>query len=620
MKYAPPFHRSNGFWPITIIFVLLLALPFVFTDTYTRHTMILVFIYAILASNWDISLGYGGIVNFAHLGFFAIGLYSYGIASKVLGVDPWLAFMLAPVLSVAFAALLAIPILRLEGIYVILVTIAATQLLLQIVVSQSAFTGGTSGMVLLPRLSIADYRLSSDNRIGYYYLALVLLSVSTVFLYKLERSSLGRAIKAMRDNKYYAMARGTSEGRIRLLTLCASSFFPGLAGGFYGAYLRVASPDVFGLGFLTITLSVLLLGGISTIWGSLIAAFVITILSQILGDYGSWRNIIIAVVIISVVILYPGGLFAAIQEIWGGLNRLKTRIIASYRRMFRAGERRAAMGFADRLMRTRHGEVSVCDTRTGDQALIFIHGNSSCKEVFRHQFSAFSDRFRVVAFDLPGHGVSPNGDPEVHYNVEAYAQIVDDLVAELGLGKPIVFGWSLGGYVALEYAATGGPLAGLAICGTSPIAKYPDDMPRGYVPTPHMELAGKRFHSPHEKYNYATHTIGMKKGLEPLLWQAVWRTDGQAREQVFAKLKTLDWPRQTRMLRSGDIPFAMINGPLDPFINHGYCRQFTYGDIWQGKPQNVGDAGHAPFLEKPEPFNAMLRGFIARIFPEKGQL
>ena len=95
-----------------------------------------------------------------------------------------------------------------------------------------------------------------------------------------------------------------------------------------------------------------------------------------------------------------------------------------------------------------------------------------------------------------------------------------------------------------------------------------------------------------------------------MAWQTVWRTDGQAREQAFAKLKTIDWPRQMRVMRDGTVPFAMINGPGDPFINHDYCRSLTYGAIWKGAPQNVGTAGHAPFLEDPQGFNEMLRGFL----------
>ena len=119
MKYAPPFQRTNGFLPVLLIFGVLLLMPLVVTETYARHTLILIFIYAVLASNWDVSLGLGGIVNFAHLGFFAIGLYSYAILSKVTGLDPWLALMITPLPAILFAALLALPVLRLEGIYVI---------------------------------------------------------------------------------------------------------------------------------------------------------------------------------------------------------------------------------------------------------------------------------------------------------------------------------------------------------------------------------------------------------------------------------------------------------------------------------------------------------------------
>lgn len=610
MKYAPPFQRTIGFLPVLVAFAVLLLLPLVVTETYTRHILILVFIYAVLASNWDLSLGYGGIVNFAHLGFFAIGLYAYAILAKVIGIDPWLALLVTPLFAVGFAVLLAIPILRLEGIYVILVTIAATQLLQQIVVSQSTYTGGTSGMVLLPRLTISGYKLSSDNRLGYYYLALGLMMGSTFFLYKLERSAIGRAIKALRDNKYYAISRGVSESRTRLLTLSLSAIFPALAGGFYGAYLRVASPDVFGLGFLTIALSVLLLGGVATIWGSLISAFVVVGLSQLLADYGAWRNIAIAMVIIGVVVIYPGGLYAALQEIWSGYDRVKTNLIAAYRRKSGAADRASAMGISDQLVETSHGKISVCDTQNGEQTIIFIHGNSSCKEAFRHQFHALRDRYRLVAFDLPGHGVSPNADPEKDYNLAAYAQVVSDLVDRLKLGNPIVFGWSLGGYVALEYAAAGNPVSSLAICGTSPIRTYPDDMPKGYIASPHIELAGKRFHSAHEKGQYATNTIGLPKQSEPILWQAVWRTDGQAREQTFAKLKTTNWQRQIGVIQSGQIPFTMINGPKDPFINHTYCGSPEFSTTVSDRPIMIEGAGHAPFLEKPDVFTTAFLRFL----------
>ena len=126
-----------------------------------------------------------------------------------------------------------------------------------------------------------------------------------------------------------------------------------------------------------------------------------------------------------------------------------------------------------------------------------------------------------------------------------------------------------------------------------------------------MELAGKRFHSRSEKAAYATHTIGPETPPHPLVRQAVWRTDGLAREQVFAKMRTVNWPRQTRIMRTSGLPFAMINGPQDPFIDHDYCAAFAYGHIWRGTPQNIAGAGHAPFLSRPALFNAHFADFLA---------
>ncbi|MEM6986287.1 MAG: branched-chain amino acid ABC transporter permease, partial [Pseudomonadota bacterium] len=366
MKYDPPFQHTSGLWPVLVVFACLALAPLVLTETYTRHVLILVFVFAVIATNWDVSLGLGGIFNFAHLAFFAIGLYSYAILAKVVGVDPWVSMAIAPVFAVAFAACLAVPILRLDGVYVILVTIAAAQLLLQVVVSQSSVTGGTGGMVLLPHLKLAGERLSSNNRLGFYYLGLALLVVSTWFVYTLERSSVGRAMKAMRDNKYFAIARGVSEARMRLVTLCLSAIFPALAGGFYGAYLRVASPDVFGLSFLTLSLSILLLGGVATLWGPIIAAFVVVGLSQALADFGAWRDIVIAVAIIGVIAVYPGGLFAVLQELRHQLERAHTAWCARWARRSTASDRARLMGVPDRLMQTRHGAISVCDTGRGD--------------------------------------------------------------------------------------------------------------------------------------------------------------------------------------------------------------------------------------------------------------
>ena len=289
----------------------LCALPALVQDVYLRHLLIMAFVYGVVASSWDLSLGYGGIFNFGHLALFGIGLYVYAMLTKLVGVDPWLALLASGLAAALAAALIAVPILRLKGIYIVLVSFAFSQLVLQLVISESVYTGGNSGLVRVPMLAIPGHNMVRDNKIGYYYIALALLACCTIFLRALVRSPLGRSIIALRDNEEYATSRGVSLARQRLITLCASALFTGFAGGFYGGYFRNASTDVFGISLTTLALSMVLLGGRATIYGALIASFVLTFVSEAIADFGAWRPIVIGALIITVMLVYPGGLAAA---------------------------------------------------------------------------------------------------------------------------------------------------------------------------------------------------------------------------------------------------------------------------------------------------------------------
>ncbi|MEM6744695.1 MAG: alpha/beta fold hydrolase [Pseudomonadota bacterium] len=613
MRYDPPFHRSNGLWPAIIAFVALAVFPFVWDDNFARHMLVLVMVYAIVAASWDLTLGFGGLFNFAHVALFATGVYAYGILAKTLGVSPWLAIPLGGVAAMAVAAIMTAPVLRLDGIYMILVTLAFAQLLLQLVVSQSDITGGTSGMVTLPSLKWGGYSFVRDGKIGYYYVALGLLAACLAFLQWIVRAPLGRAIRALRDNKYYAISRGVPEARTRLLAMLASALPTGMAGAFYGSYVRVASPDAFGIGFLTLLLSILLLGGAGTLWGPVVAAFAVTLLSESIAGLGPWREILIAVLIVAVMAFYPGGLWAAIQELREGAATALAQLRAIRNRRVRASERaRLTHGARETMVSTPHGRIAVADGGGDGPPLMFIHGNSACKEAFSKQFEAFGPAHRVVAFDLPGHGVSDNADPEASYNIPAYAEVAEEVIDALGLDRPVVFGWSLGGYVALELGAREArPLAGLAIAGTSPLALAPDDVARGYDPDSHFVFAGRQFLTRAEQKIFADEACAPRERGAGFMHRNLPRTDGRARPYMITKFGVVNWPRQMRMLAEGRVPFAILNGDDDPFLNHGYIRGLRYGDIFRGAPFDIEGGQHAPFFNEPDAFNAAFAAFVA---------
>ena len=304
-----------------ICLLILIVLSFVVPSPYIRHLLIIAFIYAIVASNWDLSIGYAGVFNFGHIAFFAVGTYGSAILSKTFGITPWLTIPLAGLIGVVAALIVCLPVLRLKGIYVVLVTFAFSQLCFQLVLSQEEITGGSMGMPLLPPLKIGDYNLARDDKFGYYYVGLFLLVLSTIYLHRLVRSRFGVSIVALRDNEDYAISRGISLARQRMLTLALSAFFTGVAGGFYSTYVRVASPEIFGFGFLSLALSMLLLGGLNSIYGPILGAFVITLLSEAMVDLGPMRFLIISALIVLMLLFYPGGLINALQHVSGWFSK-----------------------------------------------------------------------------------------------------------------------------------------------------------------------------------------------------------------------------------------------------------------------------------------------------------
>lgn len=307
--------RNTKTWLLGALLVAGIVVPIFVEDTYVRHLFIMAFIYGIVAASWDLSLGYAGIFNFAHIAFFGIGIYATALTAKLFGIDPWVAMLIGGAAASAAAAIVALPVVRLRGVYVVLVTFAFSQLVFQVVVSQSQITGGTQGMVRVPTIWLPGYSFLSDYKLGYYYVAFALLVATTVSLRWLVRSNFGLSIKALRDNEDYGVSRGIPIAQQRLKVLVASAFFTGIAGGFYVIYLRVASPEIFDFSTGSLVLSMVLVGGTSSIYGPIFAALALTFISEGLAkvnNFAEGRFMLIAVAMVVVLLFFPKGLASAL--------------------------------------------------------------------------------------------------------------------------------------------------------------------------------------------------------------------------------------------------------------------------------------------------------------------
>lgn len=313
-------HKTKNilFW--TGVFIIFLLIPIVVQDSYNRHLFIMAFIFAIVASNWDITLGYTGIFNFGHMAFMGLGVYTAGIGTKVLGINPFLVIPLGGIIACLGAVLCVAPVVRLKGIYVVLVTFAFGQIIYQLILSQAHITGGSEGIVRLPYLRIGDYTFIRDYKLGYYYIALLVLTLNLLVLHFVTTSIFGKSLKAIRDNEHYAQSRGISIARQRIKAFVLSAFFTGIAGAFYGVYLRVASPDIFAFSLGALVLSMVLIGGVNSIWGPALMALIITFSSEKLAAIPGFEDIrflIIAILMILVLRITPGGL----QQLLGNIYK-----------------------------------------------------------------------------------------------------------------------------------------------------------------------------------------------------------------------------------------------------------------------------------------------------------
>jgi len=273
------------------------------------------------------------------------------------------------------------------------------------------------------------------------------------------------------------------------------------------------------------------------------------------------------------------------------------------------------MPVASYVLPTSHATISVSESGGSGPAVLLVHGNSSCKEVFRNQMEgAIGQRYRLIAIDLPGHGRSSDArNPRRSYCMPGYADMAVEVLDTLGVQRFAVLGWSLGGHIGIEMFPRHAGMTGLLATGTPPVANSPESLASGFQLSEHMGLAGKRDLSQAEVDAYARATCGANAPYEPFLRDAVQRTDGRARETMFSAFGAGWGIDQLRLVETHDRPIAIISGGAEPFVNNDYLRGIRFARLWDGQVHVLPGLGHAPFWEAPAVFDPLFTRFLADV-------
>lgn len=249
--------------------------------------------------------------------------------------------------------------------------------------------------------------------------------------------------------------------------------------------------------------------------------------------------------------------------------------------------------------------------RTG-QAVVMIHGNSMSGLCFQKQLkSPLGERNRLIAIDLPGHGLSePASAPQMAYTLPGYAKTLVSFVNILGLQKAVFVGYSLGGHIIIE-AADRLPASGIVTIGATALDD-PSSIPNAFLPNPAFPLTFKADWTEEDINTFQTAVFGSVEPYDTFR-DDILRSDKRARPALGESIVPGGFKDEVKVLEGLKIPIAVILGDNDGYVNRSYIEELNIPTLWRGNIQIIPEAGHTPQWEQPERFNSLLGEFITDI-------
>lgn len=296
---------------LALSLILLLAIPQFLTSNYWIRVLVQAGFGVMLALGLNVIVGYTGLLNLGYVAFYAIGAYTYALfASPQHDIHlPFLVlFPLAGILAALVGALLAIPVLPLRGDYLAMVTLAFGEITRLLMNNLDPVTNGPMGIISIDHPRILFYTLRTPQ--DYYYIVLLLCAVDILLMGRLERSRIGRAWRAIREDEEAARTMGLDTTRLKLLACTIGAASAGLAGVLYAGIQVFISPKSFTLVESIAVLSMVIIGGRGHVPGVVIGALLLNIIHEPLRQYTeSYRMLIYGALLTMFAILRPQGIW-----------------------------------------------------------------------------------------------------------------------------------------------------------------------------------------------------------------------------------------------------------------------------------------------------------------------
>jgi branched-chain amino acid transport system permease protein len=308
------------------MYLILLFLPvFLYKDAYVIGILITCMVWGAMASVWNFTMGYAGIFTFGQFGFFVVAAYTSGMVTKYLAISPWLGILIGGLMAALVGVLIGLPCMKLRGAYIALITFALHLVLAPMIkVADPLGTGGSTGLMSIPKLNFGAYMFSRTDLIPWYYAALVISFFVLLVVYKTIFSSIGLGFIGLRDSEEFAKTLGINEYKYKLMVFGLSAFLTGIMGGFYAHYAGIISPRLLGLDIFLLVMLMLIIGGMGIFPGAFLGGFIILFLNEFLRPLEAYRFLIFGAIVVVAIKLMPEGILGNLDFF---KNRLGKRLI-----------------------------------------------------------------------------------------------------------------------------------------------------------------------------------------------------------------------------------------------------------------------------------------------------
>jgi len=319
---------------IALVFIVgVYALPFINSSNYLIQIMTTALIYVMLAMGLNVVVGFAGLLDLGYIAFFAVGAYTSGIFTTRLGWPMWAAIPPVIVFCVIAGVVIGGPTLRLRSDYLAIVTLGFGEIIRLTANNLIPVTGGPSGIFGIPTWRFGGWSFTDGITVGgihfdrrvtfYYFVATIVLVVGVVGLSRLAKGRLGRAWQAVRDDEDAAEAMGINTYMAKITAYIIGAVWAGLAGQLMASHISTVSPTQFQFLYSALVLCAVVIGGMGSMPGAIIGAFLISLMPEVLRDVWENRYLLFGALLLVVMMFRPKGIWPSTGALpWSRDRRL----------------------------------------------------------------------------------------------------------------------------------------------------------------------------------------------------------------------------------------------------------------------------------------------------------